>query len=305
MFHILAARTIVEALASSKFPLIIVAHSGKNTRTVELLTELCDKFAVAVFMSCGSSVCIPYFHPSFLGSNFGGKIPPLDDADTVLIIDTDVPWIDAWGNAPREGARVFVIDPDPLKQTYGWSHVDAELLCRADSEVALGQLLEAAKQPAVKVDTTAIAERRRNLKSRHDEFFSKLEEVETSLTVAGVAEPAYVLSILRQAVMDQTPSRGQRTLWLNEAISSYHEVFNHIRPNVPGSMITSGGTSLGWALGAAVGAHLGSESTSQGHDLLVAVVGDGTFMFCVPSSAYWMARKYNTVRTTQSTQLEC
>jgi thiamine pyrophosphate-dependent acetolactate synthase large subunit-like protein len=263
---------------------------------VELLTELCDRFAAAVFMSCGSSVCIPYSHPGFLGSSFGGKIPPLDGADTVLIIDTDVPWIDAWGNAPQEGARVFVIDPDPLKQTYGWSHVDAELLCRADSEVALGQLLEAAKQLEAKIDTSAIAERSKTLKSRHDEFLAKLEKAETTLTIADVAEPAYVLAILRQAVINKTPSRGQRTLWLNEAISSYHEVFDHIRPNIPGSMITSGGTSLGWALGAAVGAHLGSESTNKGHDLLVAVVGDGTFMFCVPSSAYWMAKKYDTVR---------
>lgn len=288
-------RTIVEAFSTAKFPLIIVAHSGRNTRTVAPLVEFSTKFAAAVFMSCGSSVCVPYSHPFYLGNNFGGKIPLLEEADAILILETDVPWIDAWDNAPREGARVFVIDSDPLKQTYGWSHVDAELLCRADSEVALNQLLEAANGPGVKLDTSRIAERGEKLKARHDDFIASLEIIETSLKVPEVAEPAYVLSILRQAVVEKTPSRGERTLWVNEAISSYHEVFNHIRPNVPGNMITSGGTSLGWALGAAVGAYLGSESTNRNHDLLVAVVGDGTFMFSVPSSAYWMARKYNTV----------
>ncbi|KAI0698114.1 thiamine pyrophosphate enzyme, N-terminal TPP binding domain-containing protein [Cytidiella melzeri] len=289
-----AAKTIIDALSSARFPLVIVAHSGRNTRTVAPLVELCDKFAAAVFMSCGSSVCIPYSHPSFLGNNFGGKIPLLDEADTILIIDTDIPWIDAWDNAPQKGSRVFVIDPDPLKQSYGWSHVDAELLCRADSEVALGQLLEAAKQPGVVLDAPAIAARAKQLKLRHDEFIAGLKEVERSRAVGDVADVAHVLATLRQAVVEKTPSHGERTLWLNEAISSYHEVYNHIRPNVPGSMITSGGTSLGWALGAAVGAYLGNKSTNTGHDLLVAVVGDGTFMFCVPSSAYWMARKYNT-----------
>ena len=34
---------------------------------------------------------------------------------------------------------------------------------------------------------------------------------------------------------------------------------------------------------------------SNKHDLIVAVVGDGTFLFGVPSTAYWMARRYNTV----------
>ena len=28
---------------------------------------------------------------------------------------------------------------------------------------------------------------------------------------------------------------------------------------------------------------------------MVAIVGDGTFLFGVPSAAYWMARRYNTV----------
>ena len=265
------------------------------------LVELSTKFAAAVIMSCGSSVCVPYSHPLYLGNNFGGNIPLLKEADVILILETDVPWIDAWDNAPREGARVFVIDSDPLKQTYGWSHVDAELLCRADSEVALGQLLEASNQPEVEINHAGIAERAKDLKARHDEFITSLERRGTSLKVPEVAEPAYVLSILRQVVIENTPSHGERTLWVNEAISSYHEVFDHIRPTVPGNMITSGGTSLGWALGAAVGAYLGSQSTNKGHDLLVAVVGDGTFMFSVPSSAYWMARKYNTVGSVPST----
>ncbi|KAI0345509.1 thiamine diphosphate-binding protein [Trametopsis cervina] len=289
-----AVQTIIDALSSANFPLIIVAHSGRNTRTVATLSQLSDQFAAAVFMSCGSSVCIPYSHPHFLGNAFGGKVTLLEEADVVLIIDVDVPWIDAWANAPREGARVFVVDPDPLKQTYGWSHVDAELLCRADSEVALNQLLAATQERTLNLDTTKTTERSRQLKVRHDQFITNLEKTETSLQHPDVADPAYVLGILRRAVVDRTPSHGKRTLWLNEAISSYHLVFDHVRPDVPGSMITSGGTSLGWALGAAVGAYLGSESANRAHDLLVAIVGDGTFMFCVPSSAYWMARRYNT-----------
>jgi len=63
---------------------------------------------------------------------------------------------------------------------------------------------------------------------------------------------------------------------------------------MPGSLISSGGSSLGWALGAAVGAYIGGEVDKKGYELLVVIVGDGSYMFGVPSSAYWMARKYQT-----------
>lgn len=291
----LAVNTIVDALTTAKFPLFIVAHTGRNTRTVPTLTELSEKVAAAVFMNNGSSVCMPYSHPHFLGNAFTGKIALLEEADVILVLDTDLPWIDTFGNAPKDGARVFVIDTDPLKQTYGWSHIDAELLARADPEVALLQLVEAVNAATENIDTSSITARRKVLADKHDEFIAQMTAVETSLKDPTVAEPPYVLALLREAVAELTPSHGKKTLWLNEGISGYHLVFDHIRPDVPGSMITSGGSSLGWALGAAVGAHLGAIREGKDHDLVVAIVGDGTFLFGVPSSAYWIARKYNTV----------
>lgn len=48
-------------------------------------------------------------------------------------------------------------------------------------------------------------------------------------------------------------------------------------------------------LGAAIGAYFGGQaSPTVASDLIVLVVGDGSFLFGVPSSAYWMARRYNT-----------
>ena len=51
---------------------------------------------------------------------------------------------------------------------------------------------------------------------------------------------------------------------------------------------------MGWYSGAAVGAHMGLRTLSREEDLLVAFVGDGTWLFGVPASAYWMAMKYET-----------
>jgi acetolactate synthase I/II/III large subunit len=66
-------------------------------------------------------------------------------------------------------------------------------------------------------------------------------------------------------------------------------VAEHLRPNRPGSVIHHGGAALGWAGGAAVGAKLAAPGQT-----VVSLVGDGCYLFGVPSSAQWVARRYGT-----------
>ena len=66
-------------------------------------------------------------------------------------------------------------------------------------------------------------------------------------------------------------------------------VAEHLRASRPGSLIGSGGSSLGWAGGGAVGAKLAAPDRT-----VVCLVGDGSFLFGVPSSAQWVARRYGT-----------
>lgn len=287
---ILAVETISSALIGATFPLILAGHTGRNTRTVPLLSELSSTLAIALCMAAPSAVSVPYTHPHFLGTSFGTQNPVLEEADVVLVLDADVPWIDA-KTTVRKDARVFVLDPDPLKPTYGWMHVDAECICRADAEVALTQILEHVRARAANIGAS-VHERAKLLTARHEDMLSQLSSVGSSLQSPDTLEAAYVLAALREVVAAKTPSYGARTLWLNEGISNYPAAFDHIQPSIPGSMIASGGSSLGWALGAAVGASLADQGQ---HDMMVAVIGDGTFLFGVPSSAYWMARRYNTV----------
>lgn len=63
------------------------------------------------------------------------------------------------------------------------------------------------------------------------------------------------------------------------------------------ALLTSGGSSLGWGLGAAIGAILAGQADERyAKDLVTLIVGDGSFIFGVPSAAFWMARRYETVR---------
>jgi len=70
-----------------------------------------------------------------------------------------------------------------------------------------------------------------------------------------------------------------------------------MRPARPGAAFMSGAAALGWGLGAVIGLSLRKAAVpgTNDNDLTVLVVSDGTFLFCIPSAAYWIARQYQTV----------
>jgi acetolactate synthase-1/2/3 large subunit len=80
---------------------------------------------------------------------------------------------------------------------------------------------------------------------------------------------------------------GGDALVLMEAITNYQVVADHLRASRPGSLIGSGGSSLGWGSGGAIGAKLAAPER-----VVVCLTGDGSYLFGVPSSAQWVARRY-------------
>ncbi|RDX48760.1 thiamine diphosphate-binding protein [Lentinus brumalis] len=296
-----AVKAISSALIQAEFPLVIAANSGRNHATIPLLTQLANEFGLGLLSVSHAVVSIPSDDPYYLGSVFGGQLPHLAEADVILLLNCDVPWVEL-ANEPRAGAKVFVIDNDPLKRTYGWSHIDADMLCNADTATALSQLLEAARAPdaqsVLNSSSTAarLEERKTKLKGLHQAWLAALSIAEVRLAPDNITLTSpFVLGALREAAAAHPKTDGgKKVLWLNEAVSNTPPMWNHIRPTVPGSMFMSGGTSLGWVLGASIGAHIGVQVAKTGFELLVSVTGDGNFLFGAPTAAYWVARRYGT-----------
>ncbi|EGN97798.1 hypothetical protein SERLA73DRAFT_109025 [Serpula lacrymans var. lacrymans S7.3] len=313
-----AAAIIAAALRQAVNPLLITSHAGRNTNVFTSLSALCSLIGMPVFVPCPAVLNTPFSYALYVGVGHlapGTQTTLLKDADVILVLDVELPWIpmnkDSNGDheRPKEDARVFVIDGgDPLKENIGMYHVDAEMVCRADAEVALGQIVEAIQhsdstEGVIIAESAIVQARTREMEKMHSEWVAKLDKAESFPTSLTSSIPAYtvpqVISALRRAVISGTPSGGAHTLMLNESISNYPLVWSHMRPEVLGGMIGSGGSSLGWALGASVGAFLGGKVAEkgpgkQGYELVASIVGDGTFLFGVPASAFWMARKYQT-----------
>jgi acetolactate synthase-1/2/3 large subunit len=104
-----------------------------------------------------------------------------------------------------------------------------------------------------------------------------MEEAEQS--GEGVTVP-YLMACLRTHI-------DERAIVLNEGITNYHLVHDHLAPVRPGAILASGGGSLGWNGGAAIGAKLARPEAT-----VVAVTGDGSYLFAQPSTVHWIARRY-------------
>ncbi|KAL5478961.1 hypothetical protein ACEPAI_2248 [Sanghuangporus weigelae] len=278
-----AANTIASGLLNAERPLIITSYLGRNTAAVQKLVELSERLAIPVLVSCPTRVNLPHSHPHFVEQTFG-MAPShwLREADTILVIDSDIPYIPVL-NKPRPDAKVFHIDVDVLKDNIGMFHINAQLRCKADAQLALTQILDHITDDVA--SNTRISTRAQELREVSAQRIANLHSLEAVVPTDGSFTVPNILRVLRTSI--PVP---ERTLFLNEGISNYPLVWDHLQPELPGSMFSSGSSSLGWGLGASIGASLARNDL----DLIVLVVGDGSFLFGVPASAFWIARKYKT-----------
>lgn len=266
---------ILKAVSTARHPLVVTSYLGRNRSAVAALQTFCSLTGAGVLESAPSAMNFPHADPLYQGScwNQPFQNEALASADAVLVIDSDVPWIPAV-NRPSANARIFHIDVDPLKRAMTLWYIGAEMAFEADAETALNQL--SARLAATPI--TGVAERAAHWHGFHDARAEKLAVEAKAETLTAATTTALVR---KHASAD--------AVFLNEGITNYVPVCDHVAPVVPGSFFTSGASSLGWHGGAAIGMKLARPEAE-----VIAFTGDGSFMFSVPSTVYWMARRYET-----------
>ena len=115
-----------------------VVRRADRAAAVEELVALAEQFGIGVIESVPNYVNFPTTHPCYLGVQWNERRQneALAQADLVLVIDSDVPWIGAVSR-PRADARIIHIDADPLKQQMPLWYIGATLQCQADAALAL------------------------------------------------------------------------------------------------------------------------------------------------------------------------
>jgi thiamine pyrophosphate-dependent acetolactate synthase large subunit-like protein len=284
-----AADAIAEALAEAKNPLIITGYAGRNHRLPAALVELADTVkGLRVVDTAGIDMCFPADHPAWLGLKFGAD-ESISTADVIVVLDCDVPWVPTRCR-PREDAKIFHIDVDPLKELMPVFYIQSQHRYRADALASVRDVNQSLRSGAA-------AETLKTRSGDADKMaLQRAEEHETRLAaIARAAEPledgsfgtGHLCRTLRRLCPDDT-------LWTIEAVTNTGFVHDNLQVTRPGSWINCGGGGLGWSGGAALGIKLATqaEEGEMKGKFVVQIVGDGTFLFTVPASVYWITKRY-------------
>jgi len=260
------------ALTQARRPIIISAYLGRQPAAVERLVALSERIGIGVCEVSPEYLNFPGNHPHHLSYRRNTLV---DEADLILMLDVDVPWIPTKVQ-PARGAKLIHIDADPVKDRLGFWHFPAHQTYHSDTLQALDQLLVHAQG-----EVEGRAER--------CEWIARVKQRVNAPAHRPSSGPI-TMDELTSAVRELV---NERTIVLFEEPSGTEAIPSVLQMRRPGSFFASGGAGLGWGVNAAIGAKLARPDAD-----IIAVVGDGCFLFGVPSSAYWVASTYKTAHLT-------
>ena len=252
-----------------------MAYAGRNPKAVASLVKLAETLAAPVVES-RHRINFPSSHPLHLGFSAARY---LQQADCVLILDNDVPWVPAQGR-PTSKCRIIHIDTDPLKRDIPIWGFPVDMAIQADSSRAMTALAEEIERRLSAADRTRIETRRRAVTADHQA--QRARRAATSPRSGSARQPiapewaAHCLS----GIVDKD------TVIVSEAVTNTPVLWNYLQLDTPGTYYQSLGSGLGWGLGAALGAKLAAPSKT-----IICTLGDGSWVFGSPIAAYWAAEQ--------------
>lgn len=306
------AEMIAKSLSSAKSPLMILGYTGRNPLSSPLAAQLADMVpALRVLDTGGCDMCFPADHPASLGLRYGSHVL-IPKADFILVVDCDVPWIPTQCK-PRADAKIVHIDSDPLKQQMPVFYIAAQARFKADSETAFKQIINRMKSHPQSGDAHNAA-----LSARRSDYDSRLSSIRSLGALPSdpnsTVSPSHLGGLLKKMV----PADA---IFCVEAVTLAPIIADQLLPTLPKSWINCGGGGLGWSGGAALGIKLATDYLTS-HNLpldaftnqfaatscpspqapavkanagkfICHVIGDGTFLFSVPASVYWISHRYS------------
>lgn len=262
---------IVNALLAAENPVIVTSYLGKTKQAVLELIEFCEKTAIPVVEQIPTYVNFPRNHDLHAGYD---PNPFIAQADVILVIDSDVPWVTTQVE-PQQQCQVYFIDVDPIKEEIPLWHIPSLKNYRADAYETLQQFNGFLAQK--EFDQEKVKKRFAQFTQTHRQQRNSWEH---GVLKGGTITPEWLTTCLRNVIDDET-------IILDETITNTMTVCKHLPRTEPCTYFTSGGTSLGWNGGAAIGMKLAYPSKQ-----VVSLTGDGTYLFSEPASVHWMARRY-------------
>jgi len=259
-----AVRKLAELIAAAKCPLLVTSASGRDPATVAPLGELCSRFGIGIVEAKSRYVCAASDHPYHLGQSVH---PYLGEADLLICLETEVPWLPET-REPRPETRIVHVGVDPLFLDYPLRSFRGELFVTSSA----GQLMKPLTEALAEItDETRVAARAEQITALAD---SRRERRRKRLAPL-CDQPRMNKDWLNHCLNEALPNDAivVNEYWVDR------EIFD---AKTAGSFyMHSPAAGLGWGMPAAIGAALAAPDRP-----VVCTMGDGAYLFCNPAACH-------------------
>jgi acetolactate synthase I/II/III large subunit len=257
-----------DALAKAERPLIIAQGAARLIDSAPAIADFAEKFAIPVVEFRTNVNVLSTEHPMLAGFHPGG--PLLKEADAVLCIEADTPWIPTQHGNPPDNAKVIHLGVEPLFQRIPIRSFPCDAAVIGTPATTLPMI---AKAMEGRTNQSVIEARRKRiaatLEGGKPELKANVERASTQTPIS----PVWAAHCISEA-------KGDDTIVINEySLILRYVTFKHARTcfGPPGA----GG--LGVGVGSAIGAKLANPDKT-----VMAVLGDGSYMFGNPTAGHYV-----------------
>ena len=254
-------------LAKAQRPVIIAQGATRLAASAPAIADFAEKYAVPVVEFRTNVNVLSTDHPMLAGFVPG---PFIKDADAILCIEADTPWIPTQHGNPPDDCKVVHLGVDPLFQRIPIRSFPCDAAIIGTPALALPLLSKAME---AKADKAVIEARRaRILATREKAKIEVKANVERASKDTPI-NPVWAAHCISEAKGDESIVVNEYTLILRYA--QFKEARTCFGP--PGA----GG--LGVGVGSAIGAKLANPDKT-----VIATLGDGSYMFGNPTAGHYV-----------------
>jgi acetolactate synthase-1/2/3 large subunit len=263
-----AIEQAADMIAKAEAPLIIAGHPSSTREAFHALGELVHENAL-MFVQGGAYHNIASSNPMHLGLVSHAIV---EKANLIVVLDSAVPWMPAHIK-PKRDAKFVHIAHDPLFSRYPFRGFEMDLAVAGDPAAAIGMLRDALRD-RVKGQAAGIEQRRRKIA---DLRAAQDEKVNAAIAAASTMAPISPLWVA--ACLNKVKEK-------DAIISDELGVpFPALDLEQPDCWISSSSGALGMGIGQMLGAKVAAP-----HRQVIGIVGDGSYMFGVPTAAHFVQR---------------
>ncbi|MBI2204653.1 MAG: thiamine pyrophosphate-requiring protein [Candidatus Rokubacteria bacterium] len=265
-----AIEDVARVLAAATNPIVITKAMGRDPQAVPALVKLAETLGCGVVEGYATYLNFPRRHPLHAGYD---PDPYLDDADVILVIESDAPWFPQI-KGPKTETRVIQMGVDPLFSRYPIRGFPGDLSLAGQPRLTLAALTDAL---VPLLDRGDVAARRQTWEAEHRRRQDAWAAVAKKASTAKPIEMSWLSRVIGEQIDDHTI-----------VVNEYDLDATQVPLDKPGTYFNSPPSSaLGWGLGAALGAKLAAPDHT-----VICPVGDGSYIFGAPTAAHFVSRAY-------------